>query len=82
MFDPKFNLTAEEAQAELRRRLSITRASGPRNELKDLDPTTAFDLGYETALFELKQVMGPDTLEAEIIVYTPTTDEESTEDDR
>lgn len=75
MPEPRFNLSPSEAIAELKSRLSQMKAE-PDKSLADVDPETAFELGYETAIFEYEQVTGPDSMEAEVIIYTPkeTTD--------
>lgn len=78
--DLKFNLTPEEAITEMEDvQLPKMRAETDREQLKDIDADTAYELGYETAIFDYKHLTGPDPRETGIIIYTR--DEESTNAD-
>lgn len=70
MPDPKFDLTPEEAIAEMRAQLEKMRAESDRAQLKDISADDAYELGYETALFDYAHLTGPDPREVGIIVYT------------
>lgn len=70
MPDPKFNLSPEEAIAEMRVQLAKMRAESDRAQLKDISADDAYELGYETALFDYAHLTGPDPREVGIIVYT------------
>lgn len=59
MPDRKFNLSPEEALTEMDGQLANMRTH-PRGELKELDPDTAFEKGYEVALFDFRHYTGPD----------------------
>lgn len=58
MAQPRFNLTAPEAIERMESELEKMRAQ-PRGELHDMDPDTAFEKGYEVALFDLRSLTGP-----------------------
>jgi len=55
----KFNLSLEEAMKEMEGQLANMREH-PRGELEGMDPDTAFEKGYEIALFDLRHYTGPD----------------------
>lgn len=78
MKEPKYNLTPEEAIAELKVQLDKMRAETDREQLKDISSDDAYELGYETALFDYAHLTGPDPREVGIIIYTNATPEEST----
>ena len=67
MAQPQFNLTIPQAIARMQEELESMRTH-PRGELGDVDPDTAFEQGYEVALFDLKHFTGPDPRK------TPTTE--------
>lgn len=54
--------------------LAEMRAAPDRAELTDVTPDDAFELGYETAIFDLKRFTGDDPLETGIIRYFPKED--------
>lgn len=58
MAKPKYDLTIPEAVTEMEAQLANMRTH-PRGELSDLDPDTAFEKGYEVAIFDLKHYTGP-----------------------
>lgn len=58
MTEPKYDLTSEEALIEMDAQLEKMCAS-PRGELDDLDPDTAFEKGYEAAIFDFRHYTGP-----------------------
>lgn len=66
----KFNLEPEEAIAEMEVQLEKMRGEADREQLKDIDSDTAYELGYETALFDYRHLTGPDPREVGVIVYT------------
>lgn len=59
MAEPKYNLSTDEAIVELEVQHKKMKAE-PRGELPNVDPDTAFELGYEVAIFDLKHLTGPD----------------------
>lgn len=59
MPDRKFDLSLPEAIEEMEGQLANMRTH-PRGELGELDPDTAFEKGYEVALFDLRHYTGPD----------------------
>lgn len=59
MAKPKYDLSLPEAVTEMEEQLANMRTH-PRGELSDLDPDTAFEKGYEVAIFDLKHFTGPD----------------------
>lgn len=67
---PKYDLTPDEAIEEMRVQLEKMRAETDRGQLRDIDPDTAYELGYETALFDYHHLTGPDPREVGVIVYT------------
>lgn len=70
MLEPKFNLSPEEAIAEMKIQLEKMRAERDRAQLKDISSDDAYELGYETALFDYAHLTGPDPREVGVIVYT------------
>ena len=58
----KFNLSVDEAVAVLKEEAERLGASS--GELKDIDPDTAFTLGYSTAIYDFERVTGNDPMEA------------------
>lgn len=74
----KFNLSPEDAVAEMHDILERMRGEADREQLKDIDADTAFELGYETALFDYRHLTSEDPREVGIIVYTKS---ESAEDE-
>jgi hypothetical protein len=77
---PKQNhdLTLEEVIPRLEEELEEMRAADDRQELHDIDSDTAFELGYETAIHDLRRLTGPSGFEGGIIIYTP----KETDDDQ
>lgn len=71
MSAPKFDLTPEEAIAEMEVQLAKMRAETDRSQLKDVSADDAYELGYETAIFDYRHLTGPNPMEVAIIVYTP-----------
>ena len=70
MPDHKYNLTPEEAIAEMRVQLDKMRAEADRAQLTDISSDDAYELGYETAIFDYMHLTGPNPREVGIIVYT------------
>lgn len=68
--EPKYNLSPEEAIAEMNVQLEKMRGETDREQLKDIDSDTAYELGYETALFDYNHFTGPNPREVGVIVYT------------
>lgn len=66
------DLTLEEVVPRLRQNLADMRAAVERKELEGIEPDTAFELGYETAIHDLARYTGPDPVETGIITYTNT----------
>lgn len=63
MSAPKYNLTAPEALAEMDIQLEKMRAETDREQLKELDSDSAFEKGYEVAIFDFRHFTGPDPRE-------------------
>lgn len=58
-----YNLTALEAVAELHKEsLSLEIP-----EVAEIDSSTAFQLGFETAIHRLREITGPDTMEVDVV---------------
>ncbi len=74
----KHDLSLEEAIPVLEAELESLRADSDRKQLDGVDADTAFELGYETSIFDLKRVTGPGP-EIGIIEFTPAP-EETTDD--
>lgn len=55
----KYNLTPEDAIVELKTQLATMRTHN-RGELDGMDPDTAFEKGYEMAIFDYEHYTGPD----------------------
>jgi hypothetical protein len=70
----KFNLTAEEAIPELEAQLAKMRGETDRAQLADIDSDTAYELGYESCLFDLRHFTGPDPREVGVAIITPNDD--------
>lgn len=62
------DLTAGQAVTALEKIL-VGLQEGPQNELTGMEPDTAFNLGYETAIFDLRHLLGPSTREVGIILH-------------
>lgn len=69
-YKPKYNLTPDEAIAEMVVQLEKMRAEPDREQLKDILSDDAYELGYETALFDYLHLTGPDPREVGVIIYT------------
>lgn len=69
----KFNLTLEQALPELDAQLLKMRAQEDRTELTrtGMSPDDAMELGYESAIFDLRHYTGPDPLEVNLMIVTP-----------
>jgi len=65
----KFDLSPQEALAEMRDILAGMREEENRTQLKDIDADTAFELGYETAIHDYILLTGPNPLQTGVIVY-------------
>lgn len=65
----KFNLTPEEAIAEMEVQLAKMRAEIDRHQLKDISSDDAYELGYETALFDYRHLTGPNPRETGTVVF-------------
>lgn len=66
---PKYNLSPDEAIAEMQAQLEKMRSETDREQLKDISSDDAYELGYETALFDYRHLTGPDPRETGIIYY-------------
>ena len=66
---PKYNLTPEEAIAEMREQLKKMRAETDREQLTDISSDDAYELGYETAIFDYVHLTGPNPTEIEVVTY-------------
>ena len=69
MRDLKFNLTPEEAIAEMKVQLEKMQNETDRAQLKDLDSDTAYEMGYAVALFDYNHLTGPDPRVVELRIY-------------
>jgi hypothetical protein len=58
--DRKFNMSPEEAIAEMDAQLAKMRAEKDRNQLSDMTPDDAYEAGYASALFDYRHLTGPD----------------------
>ncbi len=58
MAEQKYDLSSEEALTEMDAQLEQMK-SHPRGELSELDPDTAFEKGYEVAIFDFRHYTGP-----------------------
>lgn len=76
----KFGLSPEEAIAEMKVQLEKMRGEKDREQLKDITSDDAYELGYETALFDYRHLTGPDPRETGVIIYTRTDAEEAPND--
>ncbi len=56
---PKYNLTLDEAVAEMKVQLAKMRAETDRDQLKGMNPDDAYEQGYEVAIFDLLHLTGP-----------------------
>lgn len=74
----RFNLPPDEAIKEMQAQLEKMRDEADRNQLKDISADDAYELGYETALFDYRHLTGPDPRETGVIIYTKT-DEDAEE---
>lgn len=54
-----YNLSVSEALSHLSIQLDKMQAETNREQLKGIDPDTAFELGYKAAIFDLKHYTGP-----------------------
>lgn len=75
----KYNLTPEEAIAEMEVQLEKMRAETDREQLKDISSDDAYELGYETALFDYRHLTGPNPREVGIIIYSSAPEEDAAE---
>lgn len=71
MPDKKYNLTPDEAIAEMKVQLAKMRAETNRAQLTDIDSDSAYELGYETALFDYAHLTGPDPREVGVTYVVP-----------
>ncbi len=69
MTEKNYDLDLSEAIPRLEAELADMRAADDRAELTDIDSDTAFELGYETAIHDLRRFTGPDPVETGIITY-------------
>jgi len=65
--DPQFDLSPEDAVTQMQKNLDEMREDTLRDQLKDIDSDTAYELGYETALFDYRHLTGPNPLEIDIV---------------
>ncbi len=61
--EPKYNLSIPEVIEEMEVQLKKMQAEPDRNQLHDVDPDTAYEKGYEVAIFDLKHLTGPNPRE-------------------
>lgn len=61
--EPKYNLTLDEAVAEMKVQLAKMRAETDREQLKGLNPDDTYEMGYEAAIFDLQHLTGPNPRE-------------------
>lgn len=73
MAERKYNLTLEQALPELDAQLVKMRAQEDRTELTrtGVSADDAYELGYETAIFDLRHYTGPDPLEVTLMIVSP-----------
>lgn len=64
-----YNQTLAQVIPSLENILQSFRDHPQRDELVGIDPDTAFELGYETAVHDLKRLTGDDPVDLGIIVY-------------
>lgn len=71
----KFNLSWPAAYAAAQEKLYTELPTTSEVVAKDLPSATAFELGYETALFDILRATSPDPMEVEIVaIPLPFTD--------
>lgn len=63
----KYNLTLEEVIPELDSQLVKMRAETDRNQLAGISADEAYEIGYETAIFDLRHFTGPNPLEVQLV---------------
>lgn len=68
--EPVYNQTIPQVTETLERELEAMRLAPDRQELADIDSDTAFELGYESAVHDLKRYTGDDPVELGVIIYT------------
>lgn len=78
---PKYNLSPEEAVAEMQVQLDKMRSESNRQQLLDISSDDAYELGYEAALFDYRHLTGPDPREVGIIVFQNAPAEEAATDE-
>lgn len=66
MSDRKYDLSLPEALSSLEEELESYREDSDRAQLKDIDADTAFELGYESAISDLRRFTGPNPVTAEL----------------
>jgi len=54
-----YNLSVSEALAHLSVQLDKMQAETDRQQLKGIDPDTAYEMGYKAAIFDLTHYTGP-----------------------
>jgi hypothetical protein len=64
-----YDLSLNEVIPRLESELADMRAAEDREELVGIAPDTAFELGYETCLHDLRRLTGPDPVEVGLITY-------------
>lgn len=77
MPDKKYDLTPDEAIVEMNVQLVKMRSETDREQLVDIDSDTAYELGYEAALFDYRHLTGPNPRETGVTLVVPR---ETTED--
>jgi hypothetical protein len=63
MPEPLFNLSPDDAVSEMQKQLDKMRADKDRAQLKDISADDAYEIGYETALFDYRHFTGPNPME-------------------
>jgi hypothetical protein len=81
MTEQFFDLTPEQAVETLNVNVRAMRGAGNPEELGDMDPDTAFILGYETAIFDYLRYTSPDPLSVELVSLTPKENDDDTTTD-
>lgn len=64
----KFNLSAEDAIDQARHTLQQHEGE-QRGQLVGLDPDTAFDLGYASALYDIERYRAENSFSAELVTF-------------
>jgi len=66
----------KEILIELHKNLKEMRAAEERPELVGIDPDVSFELGYETAIYDLVRILNPPVLEVGLVEMKIAKDED------